>query len=613
MHTSELIIGVKWNGHDSSAFVVDVENKKLYGASQERFSRFKHDRAYPIDAIKAANRELEICVESVEQVDICFSSTYTHWDNDKVKPFLYEHDMLWRDFLGAKYRDEYHIALSSFIAKDDSQQEIELDSSETGKKLKAILNEQKKIGIVDVFSEAKRYIQEIYPNAHINISLYDHQMCHAVGAYFLSSFENAMIITSDGAGDGDFSKVVLANGKDFQIISSSKRPRINHNGYHYGTSLGNVYAHFTRLLGFRSESDEGKTEALAAYGEWNNEIYKKLRQCMKIDGSDGSLTMDSDTFIKSFGIELKSDLLNKYKREDIAAAAQKFLEEVFLEYLDFHLSRNRVDNLCLAGGTVANVIVNMKIFEKFKKNLYIIPAMGDDGIAFGAVVSKLLDKGYSFSNMHWIRDMKMPYFGSSYRENEYLEAISKYKNLVEHKLEDSVEKIVATLLSQKKIGAIFRGRAEWGPRALGNRSIVANPLDPELREKLNLKIKKRPIFQPFCPSILEDERERLFEKSYQNRHMSCAFKMKEEFRDILPGAVHIDGTSRAQFVQECDNPTYYKIIKYFKSLTGFGIIVNTSFNKHGRTIVEKPEDAIQDFIDTNLDFLLLGNYLVYKK
>jgi carbamoyltransferase len=154
---------------------------------------------------------------------------------------------------------------------------------------------------------------------------------------------------------------------------------------------------------------------------------------------------------------------------------------------------------------------------------------------------------------------------------------------------------------------------EWGPRALGNRSIVADCRSEEITKKINGSIKNRPFFQPYCPSILEEERERLFEKSYPNKHMTCAFRMRQEHRNNIPASVHVDGTGRAQFVEEKDNPMYFRYLKELKKLTGYGVSINTSFNKHGRTIVETPKDAIQDFLDTNMDFVMIEGYLVTRK
>jgi carbamoyltransferase len=206
----------------------------------------------------------------------------------------------------------------------------------------------------------------------------------------------------------------------------------------------------------------------------------------------------------------------------------------------------------------------------------------------------------------------MPYFGTSYSPEEILAALKTETGIKYTYLEDSWPEKAAELVAEGKVGALFHGRMEWGPRALGNRSIIADCRDPEITKKINGSIKNRPLFQPFCPSILEEERERLFEKSYPNKHMTCAFRMKQEFRDKIPASVHVDGTGRAQFVEEKDNPMYYRYLKELKRLTGYGVSINTSFNKHGRTIVETPKDGIRDFLDTNMDFVMMEGYLITR-
>jgi carbamoyltransferase len=205
----------------------------------------------------------------------------------------------------------------------------------------------------------------------------------------------------------------------------------------------------------------------------------------------------------------------------------------------------------------------------------------------------------------------MPYFGSSFKkeeiEKELIKSSLKYEYLGDEAYKKGAKKIV-----EGKIGAIFQGRTEFGPRALGNRSIIASVQDRDIQKKINSSIKNRPLFQPFCPSILAEEKERLFEKAYLNKHMTIAFRLKEEFKEDIPGSIHIDSTARVQFVEEKDNPNYYNLIKEVKNLTGFGVIINTSFNKHGRTMVLNPKQAIIDFLDTNLDFMIMEGFWVSR-
>jgi carbamoyltransferase len=208
----------------------------------------------------------------------------------------------------------------------------------------------------------------------------------------------------------------------------------------------------------------------------------------------------------------------------------------------------------------------------------------------------------------------MPYFGTSMHRKDVEAAIAAFEHEIEATdLGDAWPERIGELVVRHRVGGIVHGRMEWGPRALGNRSIIADPRDASIKALLNDSIKKRSSFQPFCPSIMIEEQERLFADSYQNRHMTCAFRMREEYWDALPGAIHADGTARVQFVSMEDNANYYRILRKVKEITGFGVLLNTSFNKHGRTIVETPADAITDFLDTNMPFLCIEGILITRK
>ena len=237
--------------------------------------------------------------------------------------------------------------------------------------------------------------------------------------------------------------------------------------------------------------------------------------------------------------------------------------------------------------------------------------MGDEGVAVGSALLKALEMGEDIS---WVKENYMPYFGNRLEKPEIEEAIKFYSHQVNSSyIGDKWYKDAARSIAEDKIVAIVQGRMEFGPRALGDRSILANPTNPEIRTKINLTVKRRPKYQPFCPSILEEERERLFEQSFPHKHMAIGFRIKKEFHDKIPSAIHVDGTARPQFVEHDDNPNYYKLLKEVKELTGFGVLINTSFNLHGRTIVHTAKDAILDFLDCNIDELYLEGYKITRK
>jgi carbamoyltransferase len=216
-------------------------------------------------------------------------------------------------------------------------------------------------------------------------------------------------------------------------------------------------------------------------------------------------------------------------------------------------------------------------------------------------------------DVSWLKDHVMPYFGDEYTRNQVKQALDEFDNIIIEDLESVWPEEAAKSVAEGKICSLFHGKMEFGPRALGNRSIIGNPMMEDTRQRINSTVKHRPSYQPFCPSILEEDRRRLFEDSFPHKHMAIAFRMKEEHIKNLPCAVHVDGTARPQFVEEQDNPNYYRYLKELKNITGYGVSLNTSFNLHGRTVVRTPIDAVVDFIDCNIDELFIEGYRVTRK
>jgi carbamoyltransferase len=452
----------------------------------------------------------------------------------------------------------------------------------------------------------------------VKLKFYDHQKSHATYAYYYSPFEKALSITLDGYGDGSFSKVFLCDSGEMIEIANSKFKNYQNLGWEkkwIGGSIGHIYSAFTTiLLGFTPLSDEGKVEALAAFGNYNNRVYDDLMSQISIDFETDNLIIN-DTLEDYLRFENMQKLLSKYSKEDLSAAVQRFLEDIMCQYISHLVSKYKINNLCLSGGVFANVILNKRIFEDITPNIYITPAMADDGTTVGSLIQELIEDGYSYEQFKWLKDEPMPYFGPKLEKNSVLnelESISNESNIKYQDMSTSWHELVAKRIANGEIGALFNNSMEWGPRALGNRSIIADVRNKETTKKINSIIKNRPLFQPFCPSIMIDEKDRLFEKAYDNYHMTCAFTMKDEFLDILPSAVHIDGTARVQFVSDKTNPDFYKYLKELKKITGYGVSINTSFNKHGRTIVLSVQDAVDDFLDSEMDFMIIEGVLVEK-
>jgi carbamoyltransferase len=373
-------------------------------------------------------------------------------------------------------------------------------------------------------------------------------------------------------------------------------------------SVGHIYSIFTFLLGFTPGSDEGKVEALAAFSEKDEtlKLYYDLVSATEIQNCSISFTDNINEIFDDMYIDR---LLVENNKVSIAYSVQKYLEFVMLRLVQQVVTMLKTDRIVLCGGVCANVIMNKKIFDNIVRDIYIFPAMGDDGLAAGAWAACADKNNFEYN----IVDYDMPYYGPSYSAKDTVNVLNQYKGKVQYQeLGNDFDKKIAELVSLKKIGALFMGRMEYGPRSLGNRSIIADVRDKGIHKKMNLQIKKRPEFQPFCPSILDEERSKLFKESYLNKHMTCAFDLKEEYYETLPGICHVDGTARVQFVTEKTNEKLYRILKEVKKITGYGALINTSFNKHGRTIVNTPEDAIIDFIDTDLDFLFMNGFLIKR-
>jgi carbamoyltransferase len=330
-----------------------------------------------------------------------------------------------------------------------------------------------------------------------------------------------------------------------------------------------------------------------------------------IDKNLLSINFDVSLIEPFYDIEWLKKQRDRVGDENFCASIQSYLEDIIVDYLNFSYEKYPTKNLCISGGVAANIIMSLAIYEKTKfTNIYVYPAMADDGLAIGSAILTAISLD---QDIKWLKDMSMPYFGDSYSREEVKKTLDRFANISYEDLGDDWPEKAAISVAKGKICALFHGQMEFGPRALGNRSIIANPMLEDTRQKINSTIKRRPSYQPFCPSILEEERERLFNNSFSHKHMAIAFRMKDEFIKDLPCAVHIDGTARPQFVEEKDNPNFYRYLKELKNITGYGVSINTSFNLHGRTIVRTPKDAVVDFIDCNIDELFIEGYCVKRK
>ena len=604
------IMGTKFFGHDSAIAVLDFEKKDIFAISTERITRIKHDD-FDITPILS-----EYNFNDIQYVCHSFCKNEDQTYKDRYYGLLFQDKF--RKIFKPRYRkdiveileNKYSLVLKAFVHSP-------LDVIE-------LLYYYYKINFYKKFDESfylnkleKLMLKKLAKNNIFikNIDFIDHHLSHSLGAYYLSPFayngKDTLVLTLDGFGDGNFSTLSLYNGNTYNLISNSEAPKLGISSPIYIdiASIGVIYSNFTVALGLVAGSDEGKVEALAAFGKPDEKLYNDLMEVYNI--VDKKFILNSDKILKFYHLDYLHSEINRVGKENFASSLQKWLEDIVVNYMN-HISSfyPNISQLALSGGVTANIIMNLNIFERtnFKK-IYILPPMGDEGGAIGSAIKKALDLKLDIS---WLKEKSMPYFGDKIDLNQIEYELDKFNNIKYKKLGESWYKEAAKSVANNKVIAVVQGRMEFGPRALGNRSIIANPTNKNTKDRINSTVKRRPHYQPFCPSILEEEREKLFENSFHHKHMAIAFRMKEEFSKKLPSAVHIDNTARPQFVTKDDNEGFYNLLKEVKKLTGFGVVINTSFNLHGRTIVRTVKDAVIDFIDCNIDELYIEGYKIWR-
>lgn len=600
------ILGTKFYGHDNSVFFLDTVEKKIFALSNERVTRIKHDRA----SIKATIEAYPF----LKEVDYVVSG-YELEDRSK-----YYFELAWHDFIYQVIKPKYIKALVEVKKSPLTKIKIFIKLFGRSKKYHMWLRDSfifKTLKGPMSFDLARKKIDSYYADllgiSPSKIEHQDHHLCHAMSAYAFSPFvegEEVISFTLDGIGDFAFSKVYkFTSFNKYECLGVSTADPVK-GGEHKYTSIGFLYSDFTEALDLIPNSDEGKVEALAAYAEADLALLQRMKAMVSITGLVIKLNQDEFRIIssQSFLRQQRKNLGDKV----FSATVQTWLEDVVVDYLNRVHEQTGITKICFSGGVSANIIMSLNVYEKTAfKEIYVFPAMGDDGVAAGAAILKAVE---SNEDVSWLKERVMPYFGDSFSSEQVLKVLQDRSTEVSFvDLGSSWPEIAANSVANNKVISLFHGREEYGPRALGNRSIVANPTDPDVTRRINSTVKRRPDYQPFCPSILEEEREKLFEFSMKHKHMAIAFRMRPKYWKDLPSAVHVDGTARPQFVEEADNPNYYRLIKAVKKQTGYGVVLNTSFNLHGRTMVHTPNDAITDFIDCNIDELYIEGFKVTRK
>jgi carbamoyltransferase len=426
----------------------------------------------------------------------------------------------------------------------------------------------------------------------------NHHLAHATSAYFTSGFRNATVVTMDGGGDGDSSHVYLAT--DGRLRKIGRTSAYN--------SVANYYAYVTHLCGFKAQKHEGKITGLAAHG---SPTHRDLLERM-ITIQDGTIRNSGRVLFRGALEALAARLPRGWARENLAASIQAVSEQIALDYVGHHLSEEGEGRVALAGGLFANVRINQKIHEcAGVRSVFVHPGMTDCGLAVGAALALCLGSGGSAQMAPADGVIRDVYWGSEFGAVEIRAALEDQG--LRYRQCDGIEAEIARLLVDGHVVARFNGRMEYGPRALGNRSILYHPADPTVNDWLNERL-RRTEFMPFAPATLMERAGDCYEKTSGAREtarfMTITFDCTARMRQTCPGVVHLDGTARPQLVDRGDNPSFYEIIRQFESLTGVPSIINTSFNMHEEPIVCTPQDAIRAFKLGNLDYLAIGDFLV---
>lgn len=422
-----------------------------------------------------------------------------------------------------------------------------------------------------------------------------HHLAHAASSFFLSPFEEAAIVSLDGSGGQDAGLVGFGRGTEIEVLDYVDRE----------SSWGVFYETYTGHLGFRRHSDEGKVMGLAAYGDPQGGLFPY------IDMTDGALPYyrEKDLMTAAHAIKRRpkgAPPIDGYY-EHVAARLQYSLEEVVARMTEILHRRTGLTDLCMAGGTALNCSCNGKLLGlPHVERIFVQPAASDCGTALGAAV---------WAHVQLTGERPKTIFDHAYWgpefSNEEIEALLKEAK-VPYRRSDDVEAETARLISENKIIGWFQGRMEVGPRALGGRSILANPTDPDMKDKVNKEVKHREPWRPFAPSILVEHMEEYFGTDHPSPFMILAFQAREEVKSKVPAALHVDGTGRPQSVDRKTNPRYWRLIDEFRKLTGVPLILNTSFNVAGQPIVCSPKDALSTFYMCGLDVLAIGDFLVEK-
>ncbi len=560
------VLGINYYFHDSSVCLVR-DGELVIAIEEERLSRDKHTTLFPYLAIE---RTLELAGIGPDDVDAIA------W---AVKP---------RAHWPAKLR---YAATNGRKARDFMRYELRRYANR--------------------HAAFQKWQWTTWPSPvrRPRVFYVEHHLSHVAGSFLVSPYHEAALLGVDGSGEWATSLLGAGRGVDVDCFHQSYFPE----------SLGSYYEAVTEFCGFRPNYDEGKTMGLAPYGD-PDRYYATVADMVRV-GDDGSIRLDhsyfsfqfhsparcAPKFHEVFGPPRAQDEDFDQRHMDVAAAFQRVLEERALEMCHVLHRRTRHKHLVAAGGVALNSVMNGRIVRDSPfDDMYVMPGAGDNGTSIGAAYYAyhvLLGRPRGF-----VHDD--PYVGTSYAD-EYIERALRSRGLPVVRLDDPADRAAAALHDGKIIGW-FQGKMEFGPRALGNRSILANPTLPDMKAVLNDRVKHREAFRPFAPSVIAEARDELFDSPVDAPFMLKVCPVREDKRSRLPAITHVDGSARLQTVSRDINPRYHALISAFGQRTGVPVVLNTSFNVMGQPIVESPEDAIDCYLSTGIDELFIGDYRVAK-
>lgn len=598
------IVGISAFYHDSAAAIL-VDGKLIAAAQEERFTRIKHTEAFPENAIRFCLEEAGLSIDELDAV------------------VFYDKPLLKFERLLQTYYAFAPKGLISFL----KAMPVWLNE-------KLFLRKKIKEGLAKVGNYDKRKLKMLFT---------EHHLSHAASAFYPSPFEEAAVLTIDGVGEWCTASIGIGRGNKIELIREMNFPH----------SVGLLYSAFTYYLGFKVNSGEYKLMGLAPYGNAESEETKKFIALIRsklIDiKEDGTIWLNQSYFNYATGLRMVKDnkweeLFGVARRDEegeltetyrnMAMAIQIVTEEIVLKMAMEAQRLTGLNKLCMAGGVALNCVANGKLeAAKIFEDIYFQPASGDSGGAVGAAMAISAMYFDEERRMDEEDAMKGTYLGPYYSSKE-IELMARKRKAVYQKFEDFIElnDVVSTKIAEGNVIGWFQGRMEFGPRALGNRSIIADPTNVEMQSKLNLKIKYREGFRPFAPSVLEEDLSEYFELDAKSPYMLLVAPVANNYRIGLPAnysnlpmmeklktersklqpITHVDFSARIQTVSKNTNPRYWNLINTFKQKSGVGMVVNTSFNVRGEPIVCTPDDAFRCFMSTEMDFLVIENYVFTK-